>query len=250
MTNDDQSRSYCFLAASASFQRVTAARRAISERRAGDKAFALAGPPFTPPSLPRATAAGFLVEESILSKTRFASSIGSLVLDRLRMNQSSHPAKGDARRIDRDFKLTHYQVLSSWQRCFVDHRTFRRAQEHALAVLVGLGRRTLSRSICVLGRKFRNGTPDYRWFSRCRWKPPALFDAVLAHLPALLSPSQPWVAALDDTPCRKTGKRIRAAKILRDALSPPSPLILDSVVKSIKKVMAGHRFPIQHPARV
>jgi len=113
------------------------------------------------------------------------------------------------------------EVLSGWRRCFVDHRTFRRAKEHALALLVCLGRRTISRSICVLGRQFRNWTPEYRLFSQCRWKPQALFDAVLQHVPELLSPSQPLVVALDDTPCRKTGKRIRAAKILRDPLSPP-----------------------------
>ena len=118
------------------------------------------------------------------------------------------------------------QMLGGWRRCFRDRRTFRRAQEHALALLVGLGRRTVSRSICVLGRQFRNWTPEYRLFSRCRWQPQALFDAVLARLPELLSPAQPLVVALDDTPCRKTGKRIRAAKMLRDPLSPPYHLNL------------------------
>jgi hypothetical protein len=113
------------------------------------------------------------------------------------------------------------EVLGSWQRCFVDHRTLRRAKEHALALLVCLGRRTISRSICVLGRQFRNWTPEYRLFSKCRWKPHSLFDAVLEHVPQLMDPRQPLVVALDDTPCRKTGKRIRAVKMLRDPLSPP-----------------------------
>jgi hypothetical protein len=110
--------------------------------------------------------------------------------------------------------------LANWKRCFHDRRTFHRAQEHALALLVSLGRRTISRSICVLGRQWRNWAADYRLFSQCRWDPQALFEVVLEQLPALLSPTQPLVAALDDTPCRKTGKRIRAAKILRDPLSP------------------------------
>jgi hypothetical protein len=112
------------------------------------------------------------------------------------------------------------EVLANWKRCFRDHRTFRRAREHALALLVSLGRRTISRSICVLGRQWRNWTADYRLFSQCRWDPQALFQVVLEQLPALLSPTQPLVVALDDTPCRKTGKRIRAASILRDPLSP------------------------------
>lgn len=113
------------------------------------------------------------------------------------------------------------EVLGGWQRCFVDHRTYRRAKEHALALLVCLGRRTISRSICVLGRQFRSWASEYRLFSRCRWRPHDLFDAVLEHVPELMDPSKPLVAALDDTPCRKTGKRIRAAKMLRDPLSPP-----------------------------
>jgi hypothetical protein len=54
------------------------------------------------------------------------------------------------------------EVLAGWKGCFRDRRTFRRAQEHALALLVSLGRRTISRSICVLGRQWRNGAADYR----------------------------------------------------------------------------------------
>jgi hypothetical protein len=113
------------------------------------------------------------------------------------------------------------EVLGGWRHCFVDHRTFRRAKEHALALLVCLGRRTISRSICVLGRQFRSWTSEYRFFSKCRWKPHSLFDGVLRQVAEILSPGQPLVVALDDTPCRKTGKRIRAAKMLRDPLSPP-----------------------------
>ena len=56
---------------------------AISARLAGDSALALAGAPFGPPSFPRATAAGFFSRASILPKTRLASNIGSVVLERL-----------------------------------------------------------------------------------------------------------------------------------------------------------------------
>jgi hypothetical protein len=129
------------------------------------------------------------------------------------------------------------EILGSWKHSFRDRRTFRRAQEHALALLVCLGRRTISRSICVLGRQFRNWTSEYRLFSQCRWKPRSLFDAVLDQIPELLSPSQPLVAALDDTPCRKTGKRIRAAKILRDPLSPPFHTNLCHALRFLQAVM-------------
>src|SRR3989442_12346086 len=71
------------------------------------------------------------------------------------------------------------EVLGSWRQCFADHRTFRRAKDHALAVLVCLGRGTISRSICVLGRQFRSWAPEYRFFSKCRWKAHSLFNAVI-----------------------------------------------------------------------
>jgi hypothetical protein len=129
------------------------------------------------------------------------------------------------------------EVLGGWKHCFADHRTFRRAKEHALALLVCLGRRTISRSICVLGRQFQNWTSEYRLFSKCRWKPHSLFDVVLEQIAELLSPTQPLVAALDDTPCRKTGKRIRAAKMLRDPLSPPFHLNLCHALRFLQAVM-------------
>jgi hypothetical protein len=128
-------------------------------------------------------------------------------------------------------------MLGNWKPCFVDHRTFRRAKEHALALLVCLGRRTISRSICVLGRQFQNWSSEYRLFSRYRWKPHSLFDTVLEQTPELLSPHQPLVVALDDTPCRKTGKRIRAAKILRDPLSPPFRVNLCLALRFLQAVM-------------
>ncbi len=129
------------------------------------------------------------------------------------------------------------EVLGGWKHCFRDHRTFRRAKEHALALLVCLGRRTISRSICVLGRQFRNWTPEYRLFSKCRWKPHSLFDVILGQMPELLSPTQPLVVALDDTICHKTGKRIRSAKTLRDPLSPPFHPNLCHALRFLQAVM-------------
>jgi DDE superfamily endonuclease len=104
-------------------------------------------------------------------------------------------------------------------------------------LLVCLGRRTISRSICVLGRQFQNWTPEYKLFSRRRWTTQSLFDAVLERIPELLSPNQPLVVALDDTPCRKTGKCIRAAKMLRDPLSPPYHLNLCYALRFLQAVL-------------
>jgi hypothetical protein len=48
-------------------QRALAAFRAISRRSAAVSALALAGPPFLPPSFPRATAAGFFLAVAALA---------------------------------------------------------------------------------------------------------------------------------------------------------------------------------------
>jgi hypothetical protein len=128
-------------------------------------------------------------------------------------------------------------VLGGWRRCFSDHRTYRRATEHAVALLVCLGRRTISRSICVLGRQFRNWTSEYRLFSKCKWKPHALFDVVLEQIPELLSPGHPLVTVLDDTTCKKPGKRIRAAKVLRDPISPPYHVNLRLALRFLQAAM-------------
>lgn len=91
------------------FQRESAALRAISFRLSGESALALAGPPFGPPSLPRATAAGFLpVSASMRSNTRLASKIGSVVLERLGIGDVRILTKCESSKIGLDFKLTHY----------------------------------------------------------------------------------------------------------------------------------------------
>lgn len=114
------------------------------------------------------------------------------------------------------------ELLSrGWENSFADHRTYKRAVGFALAFLVCLGRRTISRAICAQQRQFRAWSPDYKFFSESPWDPPSLFDGVVLEAHPLMSQDQPLVVALDDTPCRKTGKKIPWAKWLRDPLSPP-----------------------------
>src|SRR5262249_44529631 len=95
------------------------------------------------------------------------------------------------------------------------------AVRFALALLVCLGRRTVSRAICAQLRQFGSWAADYKLFSLSRWNPTALFDVVLKLALPLMSKTQPLVIALDDTITRKTGRRIPNASTLRDPLSPP-----------------------------
>jgi len=113
------------------------------------------------------------------------------------------------------------EILSRWEDGFADRRTCRRATAFALAFLLCLGRRTISRAICAQQRQFRAWSPDYKFFSESPWQPESLFDKVLDEAYPLMSQGQPLVVAMDDTPVRKTGKKIPWAKWSRDPLSPP-----------------------------
>lgn len=111
--------------------------------------------------------------------------------------------------------------LKLWRPAFADYRTYRRAVGFALAFLVCLGRRTISRAIWAQGRQFLSWASDYRLFSTSCWEPSSLFDGILERVFALMRQGQPLVAVMDDTIFRKTGKKIPQAKHLRDPLSPP-----------------------------
>jgi hypothetical protein len=113
------------------------------------------------------------------------------------------------------------EMLTHWKSSFADHRTHKRAMGFALAFLVCLGRRTISRAICAQQRQFRAWSPDYKFFSESPWKASSLFDTVLDEAYPLMWEKQPLAVALDDTIARKTGKKIPWAKWSRDPLSPP-----------------------------
>jgi hypothetical protein len=89
-------------------------------RRAGDSAFALAAPPFGPPSFPSATAAGFFAGPVgsagalpvAISTIILASWLGSRgILDRLSMTRTCHDFIAASN--FRGFKLTHYLNFTS-----------------------------------------------------------------------------------------------------------------------------------------
>jgi hypothetical protein len=114
----------------------------------------------------------------------------------------------------------HSSLQSGWRLAFSQARTHRRAMEHALALPCALGRRTISRTLCVLGRSDHDWSADYKMFSRSRWEPDRLFDPVIDEYLERYGQG-PVVAAIDDTKLRKSGRQIKSAAWQRDPLSPP-----------------------------
>jgi hypothetical protein len=118
--------------------------------------------------------------------------------------------------------LTSYcQLLEkSWQPVFAQPRSHQRAVAHALAWPAVLGRRTLSRTVCALGRCEQDWSADYKLFSRSCWSSQALFDPVWSDYLQRFRKG-PVAVAFDDTSLAKTGKKIPGTQWLRDPLSPP-----------------------------
>ena len=118
--------------------------------------------------------------------------------------------------------LHHFDLLLAlWLPAFAQRTTF----DHAVAVLTGLlcayGRRTVSRSLAFLGRALLPWANHYHAFSRACWDPDELFKPIINAAKPFL-PELPFVSVgIDDTSLKKTGKHIKAARWLRDTLSPP-----------------------------
>jgi hypothetical protein len=108
-----------------------------------------------------------------------------------------------------------------WGEVFARSESHNRAIQHALALPACLGKRTVSRAICALGRSQGcDWSADYKLYSRSPWDADDLFDPVIrTYLDSF--PSGPIVAALDDTKLARTGRHVPGTMWYRDPLSPP-----------------------------
>lgn len=111
------------------------------------------------------------------------------------------------------------EILRAWTPAFAQIRSADRAIVQALGALLALGRRTLSRSLCALGRQHQDWSADYKLHSRARWKTQELFQPILQRAARLYDDSL-LVVAMDDTRIHKTGRKILTAFYQRDPLSP------------------------------
>ena len=114
----------------------------------------------------------------------------------------------------------HTLLNQGWRLAFPQARTHRRAMQHAMALPCVMGRRTITRTLCALGRTERDWSADYKIFSRCRWQAEHLFQPVIDEYLERYGQG-PVTVAIDDTKLRKTGKKIPGASWQRDPLSPP-----------------------------
>jgi hypothetical protein len=113
-------------------------------------------------------------------------------------------------------------LMQDWNKVFTQERTFERARCLTYGLLLTPPRHTTSAAICAIGRQFDDWSADYRTFSRSPWDSQALFDPVIDSAIPLLPPlPAPVIVAMDDTACKKTGRRIPGIATVRDPQSPP-----------------------------
>jgi hypothetical protein len=112
------------------------------------------------------------------------------------------------------------QPLESWLRPFaavLGEAAWRRALILVAGALLAPGRRTVASALRAAGLGSVPGFAGYhRVLSHARWSGLALAERLLALLVAAFAPDGPVVVALDDTPERRWGRRIRARGIYRD----------------------------------
>jgi hypothetical protein len=113
-------------------------------------------------------------------------------------------------------------LLHDWNEVFAQERTAIRVRPLTYGLLLSPPKHTTSAAICTLGRQFDVWSADYRVFSRSPWNSQALFDPIIEHAIPLLPPlPAPVIAAIDDTACKKSGRRTPGVATVRDPQSPP-----------------------------
>jgi len=71
------------------------------------------------------------------------------------------------------------------------------------------------------GRQFDDWTADYRFFSKHRFEPEALFGVIRKGVTDYLGPDAPLIVAMDDTVSKKKGRKIPGTSWRKDPMSPP-----------------------------
>ena len=128
-------------------------------------------------------------------------------------------------------------LLQSWRLVFPQQRSLDRAYRLTFGLLACLRHHLTSSAICTTGRQFLDWSADYRLFNRSPWDPCRLFDAVIDGAVAFLAADpMPIIVALDDTVCRKTGRRIPGVSTWRD---PQSPKFHTNLISGLRFVQAS-----------
>jgi len=129
-------------------------------------------------------------------------------------------------------------LLQSFRPHFCSSPTFARARALAYAMIVTLGRHTITRLICTKNEQHKDWSADYKFFSTRLWNPDDLFLEIFkACDPHASWAHQTILVAMDDTNRQKTGKKIPGVATLRDPMSLPFHVNLRPALRYIQASM-------------
>jgi hypothetical protein len=104
---------------------------------------------------------------------------------------------------------------------FSQKRTQVRAARLLLCNLLCLGRKWITRIICMANRDQCDWSADYKLFSRSPWRSQDLFTPVVRNSLDYFDPAEPIIIAGDETKCKRAGNKVKRSRWVRDPLSPP-----------------------------
>ncbi len=113
-------------------------------------------------------------------------------------------------------------LSANWASVFAQQRTAHRGIKLGIGLLLGMGRRTITRALCFHGEDQKEWSANYKLFSRSRWDEQALFQEIIPQLvEADYLKVDLMAVAWDDTSIRRSGKRVQGAQWMRDSMGPP-----------------------------
>ncbi len=134
-------------------------------------------------------------------------------------------------------------LLGQWEDAFCQHRSFWKAQRHALGLMLTMGSVQISRVLWTLGLGGRDWSAEYRHFSRSKWDPQDCFKPILAA--AVRGSEGPYVdMAGDFTHIKKCGRKIAGIRLMRD---PASDLKWNNpLIYGLQYLQLGWLAPVPH----
>jgi hypothetical protein len=130
---------------------------------------------------------------------------------------------------------------------FSQQRSKVRATRLLLCNLLCLGRKWITRIICMANRDQCDWSADYKLFSRSPWRSQDLFTPVVRKSLDYFDPAEPVIIAGDETKCKRAGNKVKRSRWMRDPLSPPFHV---NFIKGIRFVQFSVLLPLHRMAGV
>ncbi|MCF7811971.1 hypothetical protein K9N50_13410 [bacterium] len=130
---------------------------------------------------------------------------------------------------------------------FSQKRTHIRGCRMLLSNLLCAGRHWISRVISLAGRMQLDWSADYRLFSRSPWKSSDIFEPAIKTCLDISPAHGPICLLGDETKIKRSGRKVKLARWMRDPLSPP---FHTNFIKGFRALQFTFLLPLDQIAQV